>query len=149
MSTPMSPKTFEIRTIDGTVGKGLFSTRDIKPETCLLEYLGERISNEEADIRSENEYLFEVNDKVTIDGSGIDNLARYVNHSCDPNIQAEIEGDRIFYFSAHPIAKGEELTIDYGQEHWDEHIKPNGCRCAHCHDHPKTKYGEGLEEVEE
>ena len=55
----------------------------------------------------------------------------YLNHSCDPNTEAEIdEEDRIMISAIKDIRKGEELTIDYGQEYFDEFIKPIGCKCS-------------------
>jgi len=65
-------------------GLGLFTTRPIRRGTRIIEYTGEIISIAEANRRA-NKYLFELNEKRTIDGSSRDNLARYSNHSCRPN----------------------------------------------------------------
>jgi SET domain-containing protein len=60
------------------------------------------------------------------------NLARYINHDCEPNCEADIRDGRIMIFAAENIAHGQELTIDYGQEYFDEFIKPHGCKCETC-----------------
>lgn len=111
------------------MGRGLFTTKAIKKGDFVIEYTGERIPAKVADTLG-TRYLFEIDDDWTIDGSSKDNLARYVNHSCDPNCEAEERDGRIYYYAIRNIAAGEELTIDYGQEYFDEFIKPAGCKCG-------------------
>ncbi len=113
------------------VGMGLFAVKPIKRGERVLEYTGNRIPTKEAN-ESDSRYLFEINRNWTIDGPVPANLAGYVNHSCDPNTEAEIEDGHIFYVAVSDITSGEELTIDYGEEYFDEFIKPVGCKCAHC-----------------
>jgi SET domain-containing protein len=104
-------------------GLGVFTSRPVKKGTLLLEYLGERISHEEAGERyyaaTEPDafvLLFTVNRKVVIDGGVGGRAARYVNHSCQPNCEADEIGGRIFITSIRDIAAGEELTYDYNME---------------------------------
>jgi uncharacterized protein len=104
-------------------GRGVFTTRAVPKGTLLLEYLGERISHTEA---GERYYaakepdafvlLFTVDRKIVIDGRVGGRAARYVNHSCDPNCEADEIGGRIFITSIRDIAAGEELTYDYNME---------------------------------
>lgn len=114
-------------------GLGLIANRAYKKEDLVIEYTGELISDEEADRRG-NRYLFEINSKWTIDGARRTNLARYINHSCRPNCEAEVDERkrRIFIYAKKRIEPGDELTYNYGKAHWNEYIKPNGCKCAHC-----------------
>lgn len=112
-------------------GLGLYAGEPIKKGEFVIEYTGVPLTNEEADARP-NRYLFEVSSKVTIDGSGRDNKARYINHSCRPNCEANIKKGRIFISAIKNIANGEELTYDYGKEYFNEYIKPYGCTCASC-----------------
>lgn len=114
-------------------GLGLFSTKSYKKGDRVIEYTGERITDQEADRRA-NRYLFEINSKWTIDGTGRENIARYVNHSCRPNCEAEVNErtKRIFIFAKKRINQGDELTYDYGKAHWNEYIKPKGCKCSSC-----------------
>ena len=110
-------------------GLGLFATDYFKKGEMVIEYTGKKITTKKADTLG-TKYLFEIDEKWTIDGSPRTNLARYVNHACEPNCEAEIDGTRIFYYAMRPIDSGEELTIDYGEEYFDEFIKPYGCKCG-------------------
>lgn len=116
-----------------SAGLGLVSNQDFKKDDVVIEYKGERITSDEADRRA-NRYLFEINDTWTIDGSRRTNLARYINHSCRPNCEAEVDEDakRIFIYAKKNIRAGEELTYNYGKDHFNEYIKPHGCKCAKC-----------------
>ena len=40
--------------------------------------------------------------------------ADFINHSCDPNLQAEQDGYRVFLKALRDIESGEELSYDYG-----------------------------------
>lgn len=114
-------------------GLGLFAGESIKKCNKIIEYVGEKVSADEANRRG-GKYLFEINTKWTIDGSTRKNTARYINHACGAaaNCEAENRSGRIFILAKKDIASGEELTYDYGQEYFDEHIRPHGCRCSQC-----------------
>ena len=112
-------------------GLGLFAGEPIKKGTKIIEYVGEKVTADEANRRG-GKYLFEINSKWTIDGTTRKNTARYVNHSCDPNCEADVRNGKIFILAKKNITTGEELTYDYGEEYFDEHIKPFGCRCVKC-----------------
>lgn len=116
-----------------SAGLGLFATQEYKKGSFIIEYTGELISTKEADRRG-GKYLFTLTDAKTIDGKGRENIARYINHSCRPNAEAEVDEDeeKIRIFARKKIMPGEEITYDYGKEYVDEHIKPYGCRCAKC-----------------
>lgn len=122
---------FEIKTVSPDVGDGLFAVAPIKKGEFILEYIGNRIPTKLAD-ESPSRYLFEINNRWTIDGEPLENTARYINHSCEPNVEAEIEKGHINIYATRDIEAGEELTIDYGEEYVAEFIKPYGCRCGPC-----------------
>ncbi|MFA5323922.1 MAG: SET domain-containing protein-lysine N-methyltransferase, partial [Smithella sp.] len=42
------------------------------------------------------------------------NSARWINHSCNPNLEADQDGYRIFLKALRNIKVGEELSYDYG-----------------------------------
>tara|TARA_B100000745_G_scaffold299377_2_gene250081 strand:+ start:278 stop:703 length:426 start_codon:yes stop_codon:yes gene_type:complete len=123
-----------------SAGLGLFAAEDIAKDQLIIEYTGDRIDSDEANKRG-GLYLFEVNENLTIDGSDKKNTARYINHACQPNAEAEHEvtEDRIYIRAAEEIKKGEEITITYGQMYIDDIIKPAGCKCATCLNPPKEK----------
>ena len=115
-------------------GLGLFATRDIGKGETVVEYRGRRIPTrlaQELDRRRANKYLFEIDRRWTIDGKARTNVARYVNHACDPNAEAELVRGRMLFRAIRRIRPGEEITIDYGEEHMQLYFKA-GCRCAAC-----------------
>lgn len=112
-------------------GLGLFALSPIKKGDFIIEYTGEHLTNDEADRRG-GKYLFILTKKITVDGRGRSNIARYINHSCRPNAEPEIKKGTIIIQAKRNIKAGEELTYDYGKEYWNEHIKPFGCRCEKC-----------------
>ncbi|MBS0533557.1 MAG: SET domain-containing protein [Proteobacteria bacterium] len=116
-------------------GLGLFAAADIPSGKLLIEYTGTRIPTRQAreiDKRRANKYLFEIDNRFTIDGSPRTNLARYVNHSCDPNTEAESNRGRLMFRTVRKIAKDEEITLDYGEEHMELYFGPGGCLCDVC-----------------
>ena len=112
-----------------SAGLGLFATRPYKKGERIIEYVGRTLTNAE-EYSSRSKYLFEVNARKTIDGAVRTNIARYINHSCTPNCEPEIERGHIYIDAIKNIKTGEEFTYDYGEEYFDEHIKPYGCRCV-------------------
>jgi hypothetical protein len=114
-------------------GLGLFADEDIKEGELIIEYIGKILTGEEADEaneKTENMYLFDVAPHKTIDGSGKDNIARYANHGCNGNAESEIIKERVFLRATQDIQNGEEITFDYGEEFFNEFIKPSGCKCG-------------------
>lgn len=123
--------TNEVRVGKSRTGLGLFATNDLSPGR-YIEYTGKHLTSEEADQQPNARYLFEVNSRITIDGSTRDNIARYINHSCKPNCEALVQGKRVFIKVLRHIPSGAELTYDYGKEYVEAFITPNGCRCDAC-----------------
>jgi len=112
-------------------GLGLYTLADIPKGEFIIEYVGDVLTEKEADERG-GKYLFETSKNRYIDGSARTNTARYINHSCRPNSEIEIKAGRIYVFSKRAIKAGEELNYDYEKEYWNEHIKPHGCKCDKC-----------------
>lgn len=121
-------------------GRGVVATKDIPAGTRIIEYVGERITKAESDRRDEARaaraakggdgcvYIFEINKRHDIDGDVPWNTARFINHSCEPNCESENVRGHIWITASRDIAKGEELTYDYGfdVENWQDHP----CRCG-------------------
>lgn len=116
-----------------STGLGLFAGEDIPKNQYIIEYTGERITEAEANRRG-GMYLFAVTENLTIDGKERKNTARYINHACKPNAEAEHDesDDRIYIRACKKINAGEEITYDYGPEFIADYIAPYGCRCATC-----------------
>jgi hypothetical protein len=122
-------------------GKGGFAARPIPRGTRVAEYTGERITHREADVRYDDARqrrhhtcLFAVDRDTVIDAAVNGGPARYLNHSCEPNCAAVIEGGRVFIETLRDVAPGDELTYDYaiGREGTaDEASRERyACRCG-------------------
>ncbi len=113
-------------------GLGLFATKVIPKGKRIIEYAGPLISNEEVE-KSNGKYFFGVNSRWSIDGSPRSNIARYINHSCEPNAESRLSTRRrVWIWSTKTIQPGEEITYDYGKEYFEGVIEPIGCRCKDC-----------------
>ena len=126
-------------------GLGLFATEEIKKGTRVVQYSGRKLTNKQAEWledNSDNRYVFELNDKWSIDGSPRSNMARYVNHSCRPNVEAYQYAMKIYYRSRWNIQPGDEITVSYGQDYFDSFIKPIGCKCDTCINRRKRQRAE-------
>jgi len=111
-------------------GTGAFARRDIPKGTRVIEYIGEKISKQESLRRCEadNEYIFTLNDEEDVDGKVEWNPARFINHSCAPNCDAEVENGHIWIVADRDLKEGEELTYNYGFDL--EEYKDYPCRCG-------------------
>src|SRR5947209_6755931 len=96
-------------------GQGLFTAQDIKKDTRIMQYVGERISKAESArrITEGNVYIFTFSGQYDIDGQVLSNTARYINHSCDPNCITELTRRSIWIVALRDIKAGEELTFNY------------------------------------
>ena len=122
---------FKVKRSTPGAGLGLFAEDPIKKGEFIIEYTGEILTGKESDEAS-GKYLFEVSSKKTIDGSGRENKARYINHSCRPNAEVDIKKGKVLIFAKRNIKAGEEISYDYGKEYFDEYLKPHGCKCEKC-----------------
>ena len=111
-------------------GLGLFATEPIEKGKLFIEYVGPRLLNDK--IKREDKYMFEINNRWTVDGKPRSNTARYANHSCRPNAESDIIKGRVYLRSIRNIKPGDEITYDYGRDHFDAYIKPLGCKCVKC-----------------
>lgn len=112
---------------------GVFAEEDIPAWHKVIEYTGERISVPESERRwnPHRSYLFELTDRVHLDGAIGGSGAEYINHCCDPNLKTRIQKLHILYYSRRPIKAGEELTVDYRYEH-DADRMPCHCGSPKC-----------------
>ncbi|MGB7617562.1 MAG: SET domain-containing protein [Pseudolabrys sp.] len=115
-------------------GLGLFAVRPIKKREKIAEYKGPRVNAEEAG-RLEgrgNRYLYEINKRITIDGTPRSNVARYANHSCNPNAETYTYGRRVFIRALRKIKPDEEITYNYGNDYLKYVIGRSRCQCGRC-----------------
>lgn len=121
-------------------GRGVYATDWIAQGTKIIEYVGELIDKQESDRRGSllqdqsketggpAVYIFTLSRKYDIDGDVPWNTARLINHSCEPNCEAWIEGRKIFIHALTEIQAGDELTFDYGFD--VDCYEDHPCRCG-------------------
>jgi len=115
-------------------GTGVFAEQDIPSGARIIEYIGEKISEEESDRRwaaqstGDRIFMFELEDKTYIDGDIPENDARFINHSCDPNCESEENAGQVWILSIRNIKAGEELSFNYGFD--AELFGQYPCRCG-------------------
>jgi hypothetical protein len=116
-------------------GLGLFATKPIKKGAKIIRYVGPMLDcNKKKDDAVENKYLFQINNRWTIDGSVRKNIARYINHACKPNAESDVSSRKrkVVIRAIKNIEAGEEINYDYGTEYFKEYLKPIGCKCFSC-----------------
>nr|GMD43539.1 histone-lysine N-methyltransferase ATXR7 isoform X1 [Ipomoea batatas] len=104
---------------------GLVALEPIEAEDFVIEYVGELIRPRISDIRELNyekmgigsSYLFRLDDGYVVDATKRGGVARFINHSCEPNCYTKVislEGQKkIFIYAKRHIAAGEEITYNY------------------------------------
>ena len=131
-------------------GLGLYAARDIEKHQMVIEYIGEVIREGLSDLREKRYeaqnrmiYLFRLDEENSerperrvLDASMSGGMARYINHSCDPNCFTEtVEVDRdlhIVIFANKRIIRGEELCYDYKFEFEEDSKIPCLCGAKNC-----------------
>jgi SET domain-containing protein len=125
----------------GVHGKGVFAARALKKGEMVIEYLGEVITWKEALKRHPHDpndpdhtFYFHIDDKHVIDAKHGGNAARWINHACTPNCEADEVDGRIFIKALRAIKPGTELFYDYGliiDEPYTAKLKKQfECRCG-------------------
>lgn len=122
---PIVTKTAPARRIQtrrsGVHGKGVYALVNLAKGETVIEYVGEIIGWDEAlrrhphDPKDPNHtFYFHIDEDHVIDAKYGGNSSRWINHSCDPNCEAETEDGRVFIRARRSIKAGEELFYDYG-----------------------------------
>lgn len=96
------PPQFELRVRRSVAGLGLFAGEEIPKGRFVIEYWGRLMRDEEAQ-KIGGRYLFEIENGNTIEGSTRKNTARYANHSCRPNCEIRLTGNRVLLLSIKKI----------------------------------------------
>lgn len=125
----------------GVHGKGVFALRPIDAGAQIIEYTGEVIGWPEALRRHPHDpadphhtFYFSLDDGRVIDAKHGGNAARWINHSCAPNCEADEDAGRVFIKALRDLSPGEELFYDYGlviDERYTPKLKREyACRCG-------------------
>src|SRR5881409_4218716 len=99
-------------------GWGGFATKRIPKNTRIIDYAGEKISNQES-LKRERRYIrkghiwcFKLTNRTVIDAGVGGNVARFINHSCRPNCYIDVKDGIIWIRAARTIRRGEELRSE-------------------------------------
>uniref|UniRef100_A0A667ZB09 Euchromatic histone-lysine N-methyltransferase 1b n=1 Tax=Myripristis murdjan TaxID=586833 RepID=A0A667ZB09_9TELE len=123
-------------------GWGVRTLQDIPNGTFISEYVGEIITEMEAQTRNNDTYLFTLDDKMRnqycIDARFYGNISRFFNHMCEPNLFAcrvftthqDLRFPHIAFFACENIKAGEELGFHYGDTFWTVKNKAFSCECG-------------------
>ena len=121
---------------------GVFAGEPISAGDLLIEYKGELIRHQVADLREEeyerakcDDYMFRIDSDWVCDATRKGSLARFINHSCDPNCFTKIVTDngkkKIFIYAKKDIPVDQELAYDYKFPIEEDKI-PCHCGAASC-----------------
>jgi len=123
-------------------GLGLYAARDLEKGQMIIEYIGEVIRSNLTDIREKHYedqnrgiYMFRLDDDRVVDATMTGGVARYINHSCDPNCvteTVELADTHIIIFAARRVNRGEELSYDYKFDIEDDNKIPCACGAKNC-----------------
>ena len=125
----------------GVHGKGMFALAPLAAGEVVIEYTGEVITWREALRRHPHDpsdpdhtFYFHIDAKHVIDAKVGGNSARWINHACEPNCEADQQDGRIFITALRDIAPGDELSYNYGlvidQRYTRKLKKQFECRCG-------------------
>ena len=105
-------------------GWGLVAKRAIKAGTMVIPFRGESLRPSVANLRERayeasghDCYLLMADPSTVIDTTMKGNIARFTNHSCNPNMYTKIVSvdgtNHIIFFTRVDVAPGEEMTYNY------------------------------------
>ncbi|EPX75329.1 histone lysine methyltransferase Set2 [Schizosaccharomyces octosporus yFS286] len=121
-------------------GFGLRAIADLPRYTFIYEYIGEVVPEQKFRKRMvqydeegiKHFYFMMLQKGEYIDATRKGSLARFCNHSCNPNCYVDkwMVGDklRMGIFSKRDILRGEELTFDYNVDRYGAQAQP--CYCG-------------------
>ena len=111
------------------VGRGLYAGVPIARRAKIGEFEGERIGLREARRRARGRAVIAIVEleRHALDATSVRRGFRYINHSCDPNTFMRCTATRAEFYALRAIARGEELTVDYGE---CQHEGRLACRCG-------------------
>ncbi|EHK99806.1 putative Histone-lysine N-methyltransferase, H3 lysine-4 specific [Glarea lozoyensis 74030] len=101
---------------------GLYAMENIAINDMIIEYVGEKIRQQVADLRENNylrsgigsSYLFRIDENTVVDATKKGGIARFINHSCMPNCTAKIitveKSKRIVIYALRDIAMSKFFT---------------------------------------
>lgn len=104
-------------------GRGVFAVEQIEAGLPIIDYRGAVVRWSDAvreyhdsDAAAGHTFLFDLGDGTVLDGGRKGNSARWINHGCDPNCEAVVDGRTITIQALRDLKNGDELLLDYRLE---------------------------------
>ena len=140
-----------LKYINKNKGFGLFANENLKKGDFICEYIGSIISKDEAEKKihlnhkkQKPNYILQIKESYSkveintyIDAEIYGNIGRFINHSCEPNLNFEFIRIKhyiphVAFFANKDISKGEELTFMYCeyQNSVNEGLSYKKCECG-------------------
>lgn len=122
-----------IKVKDGFLGKGLYTDVEIPPNVPILELKGKIYL--ERDLPANSDNFLQVGPDKYLAPNGSTNGVDFINHSCKPNCNLSVIGNRAILYSINLITKGSQLLVDYSTtstdslEDWSMQCKCNQPKC--------------------
>lgn len=142
MSTPSTALVYKKKS--KLHGYGLFAKDEIKRGQKIIQYIGREISAKDCDTITDRRFksaaaknrgyafVFQVTKNYFIDGLVAGNIARFINHSCNPNCESVIYRREVWIRALRRIKPDEELTFDYGFDIMEGIASPCVCGEKQC-----------------
>jgi SET domain-containing protein len=128
---PADPQKFRVDVAPSRIdGQGAFAAEPIPSRRKIGEIRGEPIGVPEARRRARGLariMIVEVSERRALDASRSTDPLRFTNHSCAPNAVLRIRQGRVEVYAMRDLARGEEITVGYGESHHRGRI---ACRCG-------------------
>ena len=111
-------------------GNGLYARKNIPARKKIGSLAGEIISKRKARKKAsvnESISIVELWNGKALDASTINNVIRFINHSCQPNTYMRTLNNHVEFYALRSIKANEELTCNYGPTH---HEGKRQCNCG-------------------
>ena len=115
------------------VARGLYAGTRIPERAKIGEFEGEAIGLREARRRARGRRIVAIVEleRHALDATRMKHGFRFINHSCAPNTFFRCTPERAEIYALRDIARGEELTVDYGESQHEGRL-PCRCGAARC-----------------
>jgi uncharacterized protein len=118
----------------GIHGLGVFAEAPMEAGERILPYLGAPLGRAQAELARQrgNPFLLALPDGRVLDGSVAENVARFVNHSCQPCAELRIIDGKPWIVARESIGIAREITMNYGYDLDQMESLPCGCGSQRC-----------------
>jgi len=132
IKTYRSSKTIITKSTKG--GNGLFAKENILPGEIIAIRAGQIVDTVEASKRDKEigDYSLQISDEFYIcpeTRANIEDIALFINHSCDPNIGMD---GQICFVAMRSVQAGEELCMDYAMAITGDYNMNCNCKMKNC-----------------